>query len=237
MAKKKGQLTILHRQRDAIPQRTLPLLHTRMHPIQQILEILALQVPQRLHRRALHLLHIALHGAHLVVHRHHTAHGLIEPLVVIRRHLLDEVVQPVDLVVDDLHAVVQVGELVLLGLYVCREDVLDHLGDVGVDGLVLLVRALEPVAVDAGRGLDFLGLGLLGDLLLLVLGLALVGPGSGLLAGVGVGGGDEELVDFEGIGVFGGGGGDAEVVAVGELDLGDVRVHRGENIRGSLPCP
>ena len=56
---------------------------------------------------------------------------------------------------------------------------------------------------------------------LLVLLVAGVGEAlaDGLLAGVAVCGADDELVDFEGVGVLGGGGADAEVVVGGEFDL------------------
>jgi hypothetical protein len=40
-----------------------------------------------------------------------------------------------------------------------------------------------------------------------------------LFAGVGVCGGDDELEDFERVGVLGGGCADAEVIAFGEFDL------------------
>ena len=56
-------------------------------------------------------------------------------------------------------------------------------------------------------------------LLLLLALVAVLFPGTGLFAGVGVGGGHDEFLDFEGVGVFGGGGGDTEVVPFWELDL------------------
>ena len=193
-----------------------------VHRGQEILEVLTLQIPQRLHSRALHLLHIPLHRADLVVHRSHAAHQLVKPVIVIGRNLLEQIVETVDFVVNDLHAVVQVCELILLGLDVRSEDIFDHLRDVGVDGLVLLLGALEPVSVDAGWGLDFSLVAVVWFLILLLLLLALVGilfPGTGLFARVSICGGDDEFLDLEGVGVLGGGGGDTEMVAFGELDL------------------
>ena len=193
-----------------------------MHRGQEILEVLTLQIPQRLHSRALHLLHIPLHRADLVVHRSHAAHQLVKPVIVIGRNLLEQIVETVDFVFNDLHAVVQVCELILLGLDVRSEDIFDHLRDVGVDGLVLLLGALEPVSVDAGWGLDFSLVAVVWFLILLLLLLALVGilfPGTGLFARVSICGGDDEFLDLEGVGVLGGGGGDTEMVAFGELDL------------------
>ena len=193
-----------------------------VHRGQEILEVLTLQIPQRLHSRALHLLHIPLHRADLVVHRSHAAHQLVKPVIVIGRNLLEQIVETVDFVVNDLHAVVQVCELILLGLDVRSEDIFDHLRDVGVDGLVLLLGALEPVSVDAGWGLDFSLVAVVWFLILLLLLLALVDilfPGTGLFARVSICGGDDEFLDLEGVGVLGGGGGDTEMVAFGELDL------------------
>jgi hypothetical protein len=69
-----------------------------------------------------------------------------------------------------------------------------------VDGLALLVSLL---LVDLLRG----QVGLL-----LVLAVR-------LFARVGVGGGDDEFVDFEGVWVFGRGGADTKVVAFWEFDL------------------
>ena len=193
-----------------------------VHRGQEILEVLTLQIPQRLHSRALHLLHVPLHRADLVVHRSHAAHQLVKPVIVIGRNLLEQIVETVDFVVNDLHAVVQVCELILLGLDVRSEDIFDHLRDVGVDGLVLLLGALEPVSVDARWGLYFSLVAVVWFLVLLLLLLALVGilfPGTGLFARVSICGGDDEFLDLEGVGVLGGGGGDTEMVAFGELDL------------------
>lgn len=202
----------------------MPLADRLVHRSQKVLEVLTLQISQRLHCRALHLLHIALHRADLIVHGSHAAHQLVKPVIVIGRNLLEQIVKTVDLVVDDLHAVVQVCELILLGLDVCSEDVFDHLRDVGVNGLVLLLGALEPVSVDAGWGLDFSLVAVVWFLvlLLLLLLLALVGilfPGTGLFARVSICGRDNEFLDLEGVGVLGGGGGNTEMVAFGELDL------------------
>ena len=209
----------------------MPLVDRLVHRVEQVLEVLALEVAQRLHGRALYLLDVALDRADLVVHGRHAAHELVEAVVVVGCDFLEEVVEAVDLVVDDLQAVVQVCELVLLGLDVGGEDVFDHLRDVGVDGLVLLLGALEPVSVDAGRGLGLPLVAVVWLRLLLLLLLALVAvlfPGAGLFAGVGVGGGDDEFLDFEGVGVFGGGGGDTEVVAFWELDLCSLLDFKGE---------
>lgn len=110
-----------------------------------------------------------------------------------------------DAVVNDLDAVVQVGELVLLAADVGCEDILKHLWDVGVvAGLRLLVGLLF---VDLLRG----EVGLL-----LVPGWAVAVR---LFTRVCVGRRDNEFVDFEGVGIFSGGGADAKVVAFWEIDL------------------
>jgi len=101
-----------------------------------------------------------------------------------------------DAVVDDLDAVVEVGELVCLGVDVGGEDVLEDFGNIGVGigvGSIVLLLLL-------GVGLLLVALLRGEDLLLLVLGRA---GFVGLFARVRVGSGDDKAVDFERVGVLG----------------------------------
>lgn len=184
-------------------------LNRHMDLIQHVLEILVLQVPQRLHRGPLHLLYVAHRRRDLIMHRDDPGHHLIEPLVLVPNHFVEKIVEILHTVVDDLDAVVQVCELVLLGLNVGSKDILEHLRDVGIG------RALGPeAAVDAGRWLDFL-------LRLCVLALLLF---LGFFASMGIRGGDDEFVDFEAIRIFSTRCAYTEVVAFWQLDLGLVLV-------------
>jgi hypothetical protein len=113
-----------------------------------------------------------------------------------------------DAIVDDLDAVVQVGELILLAADVAGENIFEHLRDVGVVAWLLFLVGLLLMNFLRGE----VGL-------LLVPCWAVVAGAIGLFARVGVRGRDDEFVDFKRVGVFGGGSADAEVVAFGEVYL------------------
>jgi hypothetical protein len=190
-----------HCGRKTATQALLILLERPVNLLHHVLEILGLEVAQDLHGGALDLLDVADGRGGAVVHGHDAVHHVVEALFVGGHHFLDHLVDLGDAVVYDLDAVVQIGELVLLAADIGGEDVFEHLRDVGmVDGLALLVSLL---LVDLLRG----QVGLL-----LVLAVR-------LFARVGVGGGDDEFVDFEGVWVFGRGGADTKVVAFWEFDL------------------
>ena len=112
--------------------------------------------------------------------------------------------------IDNLNAIMQIGKLVGLGIDAAGEDVRQHLRDF----------------VEGGR--FSAGLGLLHSLLVLLLLIVVVLlvlvdlVGVGFFAGGRTGGGDDELLDFEGIGVLGAGCGDTEMVAFGEFDLSGI---------------
>jgi hypothetical protein len=166
--------------------------------LEHVLEILAFQIPQRLHSGALHLLHVPLNRRHLVVHRHHPAHDMVVPLILRCHKLLEHVIHGIYAVVNNLNAVVQVGKLVLLGLNGSGKDIFKHLRNVVVRrGSALLLVGLW-LLVTAGRWLRL---------------------ADGLFASVGVCGGDDEFVHLEGVRVFGTGGGYAEVIVFGKLNL------------------
>jgi hypothetical protein len=131
-------------------------------------------------------------------------HEVVEALIISTHHVFDHFVDFGDAVVDDLYAVVQVGELVLLGTDAGSEDIVEHLRH----GLLAGGLWVGLLFVDLLGGL--VGLVLVGGVAVLVR----------LFARVGVCSGDDEFVDFERVGVFGGAGADAEVVAFREADLG-----------------
>lgn len=171
---------------------SVALLDGEVELVHHILEILALQVTQCLHAHALDLLHVSLDRRDLIVHWGHPAHDLVETLVLVGHILIEHIEEIVHPMRDDLDAVVDIHELILLRFDVCGEDVLEHLRNVGVGLGTLLVALFEHLSVwvmDAGWGLDFLPLVVLGFLILLV--------ASRLLASVGICGGDDEAVDFE----------------------------------------
>lgn len=103
-----------------------------MHLFQHILEILALQVPQDLHSRAVNFLRVADHGGRSVIHGRLTVHQLFPALLVFPAALLNKLVKRFDVVVHVLQAVVQVGELFFLRFDAAREDVLQHLREIAL---------------------------------------------------------------------------------------------------------
>jgi hypothetical protein len=171
-----------------------------------VLEVLALEIAQNLHRRALDLLDIANCRSAAVIDGHNAVHQVVVLLVVSASHVLDHFVDLGDAVVDDLDPVVQVCELVGLTADAAGQDVLEHLGHVRVVGTALLVGLLRVALLRGHVGL-FLVPGGLCVVLVGVFGLFCVDRR------------DDELMDFEGVRVFGGGGADTEVVAVWEVNL------------------
>lgn len=180
-------------------QRAVNLLH-------HLLEVFTLEIAQNLHRRALDLLDIANRRCAAVVNGHNAVHQVVVLLVVRACHVLDHFVNLGDAVVDDLDPVVQVGELVGLAADAAGQDVLEHLGHVGVVRAALLVGLLRVALLRGHVGL-FLVPGGLCIVLNVVFGLFCVDRR------------DDEFVDFKGVGVLGGGSADTEVVAVWEVDL------------------
>jgi hypothetical protein len=197
-----------HRRRKTTTQALLILLERPVNLLHHILEILGLEVAQDFHSSALDLLHVADGCGGAVIHGHDAVHHVVEALFVGGDHFLNHLMHLSNTIIYDLDAVVEVSELVLLASDVGGENVFEHLRDVGVvaGGLALLVRLLF---------VNLLG-GEVGLLLVLVV---------GLFARVGVGGGHDEFVDFEGVGVFGGGGADTKIVAFWEVDLGELAFH------------
>lgn len=131
-------------------------------------------------------------------------------------HFLEELGYLGNAIVYDLDAVVEVGELVFLGADIGRDDIFEHLGDGCLAGQAAVVLLLLAVLVGLLL-VDLLG----GEVGLgMVVGRWVALP-VGLFAGDRFCGADDELVDFERVGVFGcRGGTDTEVVAFWELDLG-----------------
>jgi hypothetical protein len=197
-----------HRRRKTTTQALLVLLERPVNLLHHILEILGLEIAQDLHGGALYLLHVADGCGGAVVHGHDAVHHVVEALFVGGNHFLDHLMHLSNTIIYDLDAVVEVCELVLLASDVGGENVFKHLWNVGViaGGLALLVGLLF---------VDLLG-GEVGLLLVLAI---------GLFARVGVCGGHDEFMDFEGVGVFGGGGADTKVVAFWEVDLGELAFH------------
>lgn len=185
--------------------------------VHHILEILTLQITQYLHCRAFHLFHVADCSCAPVVDGHDAVHEVIPALLILRMNLFHQLGDFEDAVVDDLDAVVEIGELVLLGADRGCGDVFKHFGYVVLArGLAVLLLLLCLVLL-----VRLLLVALLRSevLLLLVLLGVCVAVLVWLFARVGVCSADDEFVDFEGVGVFGGGGAYAEVVAFGEFDL------------------
>jgi hypothetical protein len=214
--KERKKLTTTNQPGQTCSQTPMLILQRPMDLIHHILEILTLEIPQYLHRRALHLLHVTNGGCTPIVNGHDAVHKVVPTLFIFRMNFLYHLGDFKNAVVDYLDAVVEVGELVLLRADVCCGDVFEHFGYVVLARglavlwflcLVLLVCLLL-VALLGGKVL----------LLLVLLGVC-VAILVWLFAGVRVCGGDDEFVDFEGVGVFGGGGAYAKVVAFGEFDL------------------
>jgi hypothetical protein len=152
-----------HRCRKTATQALLVLFERPVNLLHHVLEVLGLEVAQDLHGGALDLFDVADCRGGPVVHGHDAVHHVVVALFVSGHHFLYHFVHFGDAVVYDLDAVVQVGELVLLAADARRENVFEHLRDVGVvGGLALFV--------------GFLLVGLLrGVVLLLVPGAAAVG--------------------------------------------------------------
>jgi hypothetical protein len=165
-------------------ERTVNLLH-------HILEVLGLEVAQDLHGSALDLLDVADCSSTAVIDGDHAVHQIVVLLVVGAGHMFDHLVNLRYTIVDDLNAVVQVCKLVCLASNAASQDVFEHLRNIGVVGITLFVGLLRMALLRSHVGL-FLMPGGFGVLLV------------GLFASVGVCGGDDELVDFEGVGVLGG---------------------------------
>jgi hypothetical protein len=188
-----------------------------MYLVHHVLKILTLQITQYLHCRALHLLHVTDRRRTSIVNGHDAVHEVIPALFIVRMNLFYQLSDFENAVIDDLDAVVQIGELVLLGANGGCRYVFEHLGNVVLARglavlllllcLILLVRLL----LVASLGTEVL-------LLLVLLGVC-VAVLVWLFTRVGVCSTDDEFVDFEGVGIFGGGGAYAEVVAFGEFDL------------------
>jgi hypothetical protein len=159
-----------------------------MYLAQHILEVLRFQIPLNLHVNPFDLLHVAEHSGAAIIDGHNALHELIEALRVLGVQTLEHVVDGANAVVDDLDAVMEIGELVLLGFDAAREHVLEHLLSLlgaafGVHRLLLLLLLL--LLLVWLTGIFF-------KVLLFV----------GLLACVRVCGGDNKFVDFERIRVF-----------------------------------
>lgn len=163
-----------------------------MHLVQHILEVLALEVAQDAHARALHLLDVAHDGRAAIVGGDHAVHERVEALLAVRVHAREDLVQGFDAVVQVLQAVVQVRELVCLAADAACEHVAEHLGDVVDLGLWGFDVALLV-------GLLFVT-GLRGVHLLLVVGLLV--DVDWFVACVRDGRGHDELVHFKGVGVL-----------------------------------
>jgi hypothetical protein len=117
-----------------------------------------------------------------------------------------------DTVIDDLNSVVQIGKLVLLAANVACKDVFEHLGDIGVVIATVLLLLVGLLLMDLLRG----KIGLL-----LMPGGTIVTGAVRFFACVGVCSGNNELVNFERVGVLSGGCTDTEVVSFWEIDLGN----------------
>jgi len=100
------------------------------------------------------------------MHGYDATHQLIKLPIVLANQILNHVVDAVKLMVDNLEAVVQIGKLILLRFDIGSKDVLHDARDIGVDGLALLLRALEPATVNTGRNLLLVWVG--GSLILVM---------------------------------------------------------------------
>lgn len=212
--------TSAHSKRQTPTQTLLAVLNGAMHLVHHVFEVLGLEIAEDLHCGAFYLFDVADGGCATVVNGDDAGHEFVVIQLVLFVHFLEEVVDLEDAVVDDLDAVVEVGELVLLAADGARDGVLQHawdavLGGGGARSLVLLLSVVDLLPVCLLRG----------EVLLL---LVLFGVGVALLIGLfareRVCGGDAELVDFEGVGVLSAGGAYTKVIAFGEFDLVVVRV-------------
>ena len=181
-----------------------------MNLIHHIPEILGLEIFQYLCRLAFYLFHVPDGGSAAVVNGDDAGHEFVPALVICLVDKFDCLVDFVDAVVDDLDAVMEVGELVLLAADVGCDNVFEHLRDVVLRSL-LLVLLVSLLLVGLLRG---------EVLLVLLRGFCVVTLVLGLLVWGRVCGGDSKLVGFKGIGIFGRGGTDAEVVTFWKGNLG-----------------
>lgn len=207
--KKKHTITQLHRQ--TLTQSLLTLFNRLMKLAYHAVDVAALEFVQQVGGVMVDF----VEGVGAVVD---AGKEIVVTLVLLRVEFFEQGEGFGDAVVDDLDAVVEVGELVGLRADAGGEDVVEEVGG-SLLLLCLLGLLLLMLLVLLLLGVGLLLVTLLGSevLLLLVLRGASL---DGLFARVRIRGRDDEAVDFERVGVFGARCADAKEVAFGEFNLG-----------------